>query len=198
MNAPLIRLAVLGLALSAVQACTPQQQTAQAYKRRPPVAPTQTLCAQPAEKPAFQVASLKSELMVLGLSCNARDRYNEFVTRYQRDLRTQESALNKYFAAHYGRNAQHEHDDYITQLANVQSDDAVREGNLYCTGSAGLFDRVMSMPANASLESFVASEQNIPQPVQLVACNGRPASGSPIRRTSSHTAVHHSSKPNNS
>ena len=36
-------------------------------------------CAKPADVTAFDVASLKSKLMVTALTCNQQDRYNDFV-----------------------------------------------------------------------------------------------------------------------
>ena len=69
---------------------------------------------------AFDIAGLKSKLMVTALTCNQQDRYNEFVLRFRGDLMAQERALQAYFARKFGGGrAQHEHDDYITSLANT-------------------------------------------------------------------------------
>ena len=41
-------------------------------------------CAKPADVTAFDVAGLKSKLMVTALTCNQQDRYNDFVQRFRR------------------------------------------------------------------------------------------------------------------
>src|SRR5208282_1334402 len=71
-------------------------------------------CAKPADKTAFDVAGLKSQLMVTALACDVRDRYNNFVVRFQPELMREEHALTAYFARSFGSRGQKEHDDYIT------------------------------------------------------------------------------------
>jgi hypothetical protein len=43
-------------------------------------------CAKPADQTAFDVAGLKSQLMVTALACDVRERYNDFVRRFQPEL----------------------------------------------------------------------------------------------------------------
>lgn len=134
------------------------------------VASAQT-CARPAELSAFNVASLKSQLMVTALSCDVRDRYNDFVRRFQSELMAKERALDGYFRRAFGRRAQQEHDDYITNLANTQSEAGVHQGTLFCKQNVGLFDAVLSLPNGADLAGFAAS-RDLTQPVTLVVCPG--------------------------
>ena len=75
---------------------------------------------------AFDVTALKSQLMVTALSCHAQERYNEFVTRYRNDLVKEERALDSYFGRTSSRSARQDHDDYITNLANAQSEAGIR------------------------------------------------------------------------
>jgi hypothetical protein len=168
MRVTLPHLAAAGLVLSVLQGCAPAAQQA-AYVRKPPAPPTETLCADPADKPAFEVTSLKSELMVLALQCNAQDRYNAFVQKYKPTLVREDGDLTKYFSRAYGRNGQHQHDDFITLLANVQADDGVHEGSYFCRGSMPLYDNVLALPPNADLASF-SQTQMIPHAVALTTC----------------------------
>ena len=128
-------------------------------------------CARSADKTAFDVAGLKSQLMVTALTCNAQDRYNAFIVRYQPELRVQEKALNAYFARSFGRRAQQEHDSYITNLANAQSEIGLRRGTLFCRENVGLFDEVLTLPKGVDLASF-AGGKSLTQPAVLVACAG--------------------------
>jgi hypothetical protein len=133
-----------------------------------PVANAQT-CAKPADKVAFDVAGLKSQLMVTALACDVRDRYNDFVLRFQPELMQQERALTAYFNRSFGRRGQQEHDDYITSLANTQSEIGIKLGTLYCQQSVGLFDAVLALPKGATVASF-AADRDFDQPITLVVC----------------------------
>lgn len=126
-------------------------------------------CARPAEVSAFDVAKLKSQLMVTALACDVRDRYNDFVHRFQADLMAKERALNVYFSRAFGRRAQQEHDDYITSLANAQSEGGIKQGTLFCQQNVGLFDAVLALPQEADLATFAASRDLI-QPITVVSC----------------------------
>ena len=134
-----------------------------------PLAAAQT-CARPADLSAFGVASLKSQLMVTALTCDVREKYNAFVLRFRTDLMAQERALQSYFARGFGHKGQQQHDDYITQLANTESEAGIpRDGTLYCQRNAGLLDEVLSPPNGTSLTSHAASK-NLAQPVVLPTC----------------------------
>jgi hypothetical protein len=136
-------------------------------------------CAKPADMSAFGIAGLKSQLMVTALTCSRQDRYNDFVHRFQKDLMAQERALHAYFARVFGGRGQQAHDDYITNLANAQSENGIRQGSLFCQRNAGIFEEVMALPNGVDLAGY-ASGKSITQPVELVSC---PAKAAPARTT---------------
>jgi hypothetical protein len=127
------------------------------------------VCTRPAEKSAFDIAGLKSELMVTALACNEQDRYNSFISRYRSDLMQEDRALESYFGRSYGRRARSEHDNYITNLANVQSESGIKLGTGFCGQSVGMFDKVLALHSDKELPAFAAS-QTIAQPMDLAAC----------------------------
>ena len=134
-------------------------------------------CARPTEKTAFNVAGLKSQLMVTALSCQSdaalasMDKYNAFVVRYRTDLVGQERALASYFQRAYGRSGQKQHDDYITQLANSQSDAGIKSGSFFCKQNMGLFDEVMALKSGSELPSYAGTKSVIiAQPISLTDC----------------------------
>lgn len=129
----------------------------------------QAECARPMDKSAFDVAGMKSELMVVALTCDVRDKYNDFVARYQPTLRAQEHNLDSYFHRAYGRRAQKAHDDYITLLANVQSETGIKQGTLFCRENIGLFDEVLALPKSADIVSYAGSKAFV-QPATLTTC----------------------------
>ncbi|MFT8645044.1 hypothetical protein [Gluconacetobacter sp.] len=118
---------------------------------------------------AFDVQGLKSELMVTALSCNMQDRYNAFVTRFRPKLLDEEGALNAYFRTTYGRGAQREHDDYITQLANVQSERGLKAGTAFCNQRAAMFDEVAVLESAQDLSRY-AQAKDIIQPASYETC----------------------------
>ena len=140
-------------------------------------------CAKPADLTAFDIAGLKSKLMVTALTCNQQDRYNDFVQRFRSDLMAHERALHAYFARAFGGRAQREHDDYITSLANTQSESGIRQGTLFCQQNIGLFTEVLALAKGTDLPGYAASKQ-LPQPVEVVACPAptRTAQASASRR----------------
>jgi hypothetical protein len=136
------------------------------------------VCARPADKTAFDIAGLKSQLMVTALACDVREQYNAFVRRFQPELMKQEHALAAYFSRSFGRHGQQEHDDYITSLANAQSEAGIKQGSDLCQGTVGLFDAVLALAPSATLAAF-ASDRVFEQPIALVVC---PAPA-PVTRT---------------
>ncbi|WP_284945778.1 hypothetical protein [Acidisoma cladoniae] len=126
-------------------------------------------CLKPIEGTALNMAGLKSQLMVTALSCDTRDRYNDFVMTFRPTLMRQDSALNSYFLHHYGRGWRSEHDDYITQLANVQSENGIKQGTLFCQQNVGLFNQVLSLKTAQQLTDF-ADGQPMVQPITYEVC----------------------------
>ncbi len=151
-------------------------------------------CAGPGDRHAFDVAGLKSELMVMALSCGEQSKYNQFVSRYKSDLAAQESALSGYFRHAYGRSAQKAHDDYITQLANAQSDNGLKLGVVFCQQNAGMFEEVQALHGGSELSDY-ARGQDIVQPADFLSCGGV-SSGRVLRASSrrSSRSAHKSHK----
>ncbi len=126
-------------------------------------------CARPADKTAFDVAGLKSQLMVTAITCEATERYNTFIARFRPSLLAQEKIVNAYFSRNFGRRATAEHDDYITSLANSQSQNGLKMGTAFCTQNIGMFDEVMALRDGAALPDY-ATSKSPNQPITLIAC----------------------------
>ncbi len=126
-------------------------------------------CARPVERAAFDIAGLKSQLMVTAISCQLEEKYNAFILRYRTDLVTEEKSLNSYFNRAYGRSSQKQHDDYITLLANAQSENGIKAGTLFCTQNTMMFDEVMALKDGHDLPTYAAAK-TLTQPVTLVDC----------------------------
>ncbi|WP_026398622.1 hypothetical protein [Acetobacter nitrogenifigens] len=126
-------------------------------------------CGRTSAHEAFDVQGLKSELMVTALSCNAQERYNSFVAKFRTRLLSEEDRLNTYFRATYGKSAQREHDDYITQLANVQSERGLQAGTIFCSQRMAMFDEVAALNDEHDLSNY-AEAKDIVQPATFETC----------------------------
>ncbi len=144
------------------------------------------------DQQAFEVSGLKSELMVTALSCHEQDKYNAFVAKFHPDLIAEESVLNSYFSRAYGRGAQTAHDDYITQLANVQAEGGLKAGVAFCEQHQSMFDEVSALD-NAHDLSGYAEGKDIVQPASFTTCSApsTPGAFAHVRRVSAHTTIHH-------
>ncbi|GBR05928.1 hypothetical protein [Acetobacter oeni] len=140
-------------------------------------------CGSSPAREAFDIQGLKSELMVTALSCKAQDRYNDFVAKFRSSLLTGEQRLNTYFKTTYGKSAQREHDDYITQLANVQSERGIQSGTIFCLQRLGMFDEVAALDDDHDLSKY-AQAKDIMQPATFEICEAPSAKTSPARRRS--------------
>jgi hypothetical protein len=136
-----------------------------------PEPPTAPWCARPAEITAFSVAALHSDLMVAAVSCQADTKYNAFVNRYRSSLLAQEKLVDTYFSRNDKRSWQKERDDYITQLANAQSQRAMVLGNQFCERTLGQFDEVAALAKPEDLPGFAESKaQSVPQAMKFSEC----------------------------
>jgi hypothetical protein len=126
------------------------------------------------EKIAFDLAGLKSELMVTAISCQIEEKYNAFVVRFRSDLQGGEKGLNSYFNRTAGRRAQQAHDDYITSLANTQSQDGLRQGADFCGKNRTMFDEVMALKTSRELADYAAGK-GLAQAIDVVECPPPPS-----------------------
>lgn len=142
-------------------------------------------CVGSDDNTALDVAGLKTRLMVTALTCDANARYNAFVTKYKAELVSQDKALTEYFNRVHGRAAQAHRDDYVTQLANSESQSGIRQGTLFCALSLPIFDEVMALRNPGELRAYTAGK-TVAQPIRVIACGGgdrpKPASAAPSSR----------------
>ncbi len=115
------------------------------------------VCADAVEQESFGVRSLQTRLMVAALTCDVRDQYNAFVTRYRPALAGHGRNVKGYFRRAYGPASVGHLDRYVTGLANRASMLSTLDRSAFCAEagrtlqtllrdpSAGL-DRVNTMP----------------------------------------------------
>ena len=109
------------------------------------------------ERAAFELVALKNTLMVAALSCGENNEYNDFMTRFQPYMATQQSVMDHYFQRMNGGTAQTDEDEFLTALSNEESQESLDMGPQYCPGAGALFDQILSLRDEGALQSFAAS-----------------------------------------
>jgi len=132
-------------------------------------------CSSSSEQSAFEIQSLRSELMVLATGCRFDDKYNAVIRRYQSDLQANERAISAYFSHRYGRSGQTEHDRFVTDLANAMSRQGTDLGGDFCPRDGLIFDEVLSLNSTSDLPDYAAGKNLIPASVDICSSGGASA-----------------------
>jgi len=136
-------------------------------------------CVRPAEKAAFDIRALQSQLMVAALSCAQQDDYNTFVRKFQTELGTAFRGVAGHFRRTAGSQHQRQLDQYITQLANGQSQLSIARGSFFCREQTPLFQAALAAGTSAEL-SQLSVQRAVHQELTTPMC---PAATTPAART---------------
>jgi hypothetical protein len=168
------RFAAVAIAVGTLSCSTPQNMS-QPFQSSAPMPPTMRapICARPAEKDAVDVSALVSQLQLITMTCGTRSQYNALIPRLRPALATKEKNLSAFFKRAYGKNGQTEHDRYITELANLQSQQALRSGDQFCAMSSSMFDQVKPLTTVGQLAAYTQSRP-IQQAISVDECPAAP------------------------
>jgi hypothetical protein len=140
-----------GLAALSVAATLFQPQAASAWS-----------CVRADEVHAFTLRHLQSSLMVAALSCNQRDAYNDFITRFQGPLADGGRLLIAYFnragGGKLGLNR------YVTDLANTAGLDRAADPQGFCEKTWDIFWNLQQSPEtlHAVADMYMAATTDRP------------------------------------
>jgi hypothetical protein len=152
-------------------ASSPAQQAQSTPVRPMPAPPSERapVCARPQEKQAVAVSALISQLQVTSILCHTEDKYNELIPRLRPTLTANLKVLDGFFARAYGSRAIKVHDDYITELANLQSQLGLKSGDQFCALNGGMMDEVMTLQTPQQLIDYATSKP-IQQALAVADC----------------------------
>lgn len=153
------------------------------------LAAAQTQCLAPTERAVFDVQALRSEMMVLATGCSEDSAYNAFMERYKPALLANEHEIDAWFKRKYGRRAQFEHDRFITELANAQSDAGTHMGTEFCPHNGVLFHEVMALQDTAELASFAAGQDLVPASLNMCSEETAQAPKKAVQKKAVHRVV---------
>lgn len=149
-------------------------------------------CSNSPSHEAFNIEGLKSELMVTALSCQAQNQYNAFIGQFRPIVSNQETKLKNYFRSNYGKRStkayQKAYDDYITQLANVQSSQGLKAGTVFCLQRMSMFDEIKPLKTASELSQY-AEAKDIVQPASYEVCQA-PSTQRGSRAAKKHRITH--------
>jgi hypothetical protein len=151
-------------------------------------ADAQLRCLSPAERAAFDLQALRSELMVLATGCGDDQPYNAFIERYKPELMMNEHAISSYFREKFGRRGQQEHDHFVTDLANAQASIAGRLGSEFCPRNGQIFHEAMALRSVDELRPFAAGQALLPPSLDICPVEVAQA---PERKPTQHARPRH-------
>lgn len=182
------RFVALFIAATTVSCTNPEKMTEQFVPPAPTPPPMHApICAHPSEKAAVDVSALVSELQLVTMICHTKDKYNALIPHLRPALATKEKNLTAFFKRAYGKRSQIEHDKYITELANLQSESALKSGDRFCNSNAGIFDQVMPLSTVEQLAAY-AERKAVQQAMAVRECTAFPTAKATSRKKVQQTA----------
>ena len=112
-------------------------------------------CANPEDMFAVRAAAVQQRLMVAAFTCHAADRYNDFVTSYQKDLQASDRALQNFFLRLNAKTGIADYHSFKTRLANTSSIQSFRDTN-YCAAAQTTFEAALNK--KRSLSVFISGQ----------------------------------------
>lgn len=103
-------------------------------------------CANDREMAALNARVVQTELMVAALSCEERQRYNQFATTYQAVLVGRADDMRNFFKRTGGKQGTTRMNALVTRLANDASQLSQMRADSYCQFASELFDEVLRTP----------------------------------------------------
>ncbi len=127
------------------------------------------VCAKPAEKTAFALAALRMQLSVVELTCDQRDAFNDFTTKFRRDIGDANKTLGAFFTRAYARQGQAQQDQYETMQINQTSQAGQYYGADFCKTYGTQLADVLALKDGAALADY-ATAQHFDQTVVADEC----------------------------
>jgi hypothetical protein len=146
-------------------------------------------CLPAAERQAFDVRAVQSQLQVAALLCRDQgypqleQEYRSFVQKFSGEFQAPARTIQAHFRRTAGRDPR-ALDGYITNLANAHQQDASRSGTHFCTMAPALFRAALAQNSASGLADL-AVERNILNLNDAPACAERatPAAAPARQRT---------------
>ena len=139
-------------------------------------------CIRPAERVAVDFRAVQSHLMVAAIACGRSEEYNLFVRRHQAELGAAHRTVFGVFRRTHGGQAQRQYDVYITNLANAQSQDGIRQGSHFCRDVGPLFQAALAA-TNRDAVAALSAQHRVSNPMPIAECPATQQATAQVPRT---------------
>lgn len=131
-------------------------------------------CPSAADQSAYEVLALRTQMIVLATkNCGREQEYNRnFAIRFQPALQANERAVSSYFRRAYGGAGQSRKDTFSTELVNVMSQEANRQGPEYCSRAGLIISEINALRSMDELAAYAAVKAVIPEGTSMCAYSG--------------------------
>jgi len=120
-------------------------------------------CPSVADQSAYEVLSLRTQMILLATKCARDQDYNKnFIIRFQPALQANERAVLAYFRRTYGGAGQGRKDTFATELVNVMSQQANTQGTEFCSRAGLIIGEMNALRSMDELTAFAAVKDLAP------------------------------------
>ncbi|KMQ88111.1 hypothetical protein RF55_12460 [Lasius niger] len=123
----------------------------------------------------LNISALRSEFMLIALTCNKQKEYDSFMTKFRPILQQDYQSLQIDFKKLYGGKGEMRLDQYMTDLADAASLKAAREGGNFCKTHESMFHEAEYFQTAEDLAAY-AEGKNLAVPLPKSPTGRRDAS----------------------
>jgi hypothetical protein len=128
----------------------------------PPAIAART-CSSDADQSAYEVLSLRTQMILLATKCGRDQDYNKnFIIRFQPALQANERTVLAYFRRVYGGAGQGRKDTFSTELVNVMSQAANAQGAEFCSRATLIINEMNALHSMDDLPAYAAVKDLAP------------------------------------
>jgi len=132
-------------------------------------------CTSPADQSAYEVLSLRTQMILLATKCSRDQDYNKkFIVRFQPVLQANEREVLAYFRRIYGGAGQSRKDQFSTELVNVMSHEANMQGTEFCPRASMIISEMNALRQMDELVQFAAVKDLAPVGTSMCPANAAP------------------------
>jgi hypothetical protein len=140
-------------------------------------------CASPADQAAYEVLSLRTQMILLATKCGRDQDYNKnFIIRFQPALQANEREVMAYFRKVYGGAGQGRKDTFTTELVNVMSQTANPQGSEFCARAGMIINEMNALRSMEELTAYAATKDLAPAGTSMCPAGAAVSTRAPRRR----------------
>ncbi|MSP03394.1 MAG: hypothetical protein EXR07_20490 [Acetobacteraceae bacterium] len=131
-------------------------------------------CTAVADQSAYEVLSLRTQMILLATKCDrAADYNNNFIKRFQPVLQANDRAVLAYFRRVYGNASQGRKDTFATELVNVMSQQANAQGGEFCPRAGMIINEMSVLRSMDELVAYAAVKDLAPSGTSMCPAAAR-------------------------